>query len=157
MRAVLYVLIFSLVFPALAFAEGTLPRFHAITTDVREHQVVSMLSSKTDLVPDLPFVIASIDLNGDGVDEWVVRQDGASNCVAQVSCQFFVAGLSAKQPVLLGQFQAGKIAVLDERIYGVNKIAVYNDQTNDYKFQPYGWAPKSGSFRSIYPLLRSNE
>ena len=132
--------------PALAAQEK--PRYRDDLRDIREQEVVNMLVAQ-GLQKDLPFRMAAHDLNGDGVDEWIVRQDGSSNCGAQVSCKFYVAGLSERKPVLLGQFAAAEVEIMSDRLYGINRLAVYDNPHSDYTFSTYVWAPEKAAFSPL--------
>ena len=120
--------------------------FRESPRDVREESVVDFLLHQKKLVLDLPYDIAARDLNGDGVDEWIVRQARASNCAAQASCDFMIVGLSENAPVLLGAFSAGKLVVSDEKLYGINILYVYNQPNNDFEFTRYRWNPTESTF-----------
>ena len=93
----------------------------------------------------LPYSIASIDLNGDGVEEWIFRQ-GPPSCRANADCRIVIGGISEGEAISLGQMRGGKIGVADEKLYGVRKLLVYNEKSNDFIFQTYVWTPDKQAF-----------
>lgn len=131
-----------------AFAAQEKPRYRDDVRDIREQEIVEMLVTK-GLQQDLPFRIAALDLNGDGVDEWIVRQDGSSNCKAQASCKFYIAGLSERKPALLALITAGELEIMTDRLYGINKLAVYKNPNSDYDFRTYAWTPEKSTFSQL--------
>jgi hypothetical protein len=143
--ALLFAVLFSLPAQAQVFL-----RFKAAPSDVREEQVIAFLEEKQFLNPELPFKIAAIDLNRDGVPEWIVRQDMASNCAAQANCKFLIAGLQEKKPVLLGRIEAARIEVQPQTLYGIHKLSVYDNPMNDFEPNVYAWKPEARTFGSIY-------
>ena len=63
-----------------------------------------------------------------------------------VAAVLFIVGLKHKQPALLAKIYAGNIAVLNQKIYGVNSLSVYNDPKDDFRALPYHWKPDLGTF-----------
>lgn len=132
---------------------GSEPRYREAAANAREQDVIGFLHGK-GLEKKLPYKIGTADLNGDGVDEWIVRQDASPACAENATCDFYVAGLSGGKIVLLGRMEAGKVAISDDRTYGVHKLIVYNDKNNDYRGEPYLWSPKLFSYVSLTTFLR---
>jgi hypothetical protein len=112
----------------------------------REQEALNMLEKTAGFLPDLPYSVAATDLNGDGVDEWIFRQDREPGCEASANCIFRVLGLREGQPVSLGTIFARKISLSDEKSYGVRKIFAYNDKNNDFEYSRYVWDPTTGIY-----------
>lgn len=146
MAFVLRILVFLAFFMTDAAWAQTPLIFRDSARGLREESVMAFLQDQQKLIPDLPYQIAARDLNGDGVEEWIVSQARASNCAAQASCDFLIVGLSENAPVLLGAFPAGKVAVSDEKLYGINILYVYNQSSNDFEFTRYRWNPAESAF-----------
>ncbi len=115
-------------------------RFGDVSTDVREQQVLNFLVSP-QANQTLPRKIAKYDLNGDGVEEWVVREQTSPDCQTAANCAFYFVGLKKNDPVLLGAVTAGKINISDRDMYGVHNLAVYNNPNNDLEPVTFGWDP----------------
>lgn len=145
MRLALLLLMLS-VLPTPAFAQAPVV-FRDAVKDQRESAALSMLISKGIFVKDLPYMVAAVDLNDDGVAEWIFRQDRESACEANTNCRFIIAGLSEGSPIILGDVSARKIGIASQKSYGVLRIYVYNKKDNDFAYSSYGWSPKSGSFQ----------
>lgn len=120
--------------------------FRDSTRDLREQSIVDHLLSVQALYADDPIKIATFDLNGDGVDEWIVRQDSVG-CESNANCSFAIAGLSRKKPVFLGSFAGRKIGIADEKLYGVRKIVVYDNKNNDFASTVYAWNPQKSAYK----------
>ncbi len=137
-----FLLIFGMILTHASLAGAQLaPRFHTPGTDVRQKQVIAFLIEKGEIDPAKPLLISEADLNGDGVLEWIIRQDGDENCAARADCSFRLAGLQSRKPVFLGGMQASKIEILEKTEYGVNTIGVYNNPNNDFTPQVFEWKP----------------
>jgi hypothetical protein len=144
MRFILFFLIFAFL-PLPALAERPLV-FREKIKGPREEAVLAMLQSTGRFIPDLPYRIAAFDLNGDGVEEWIFRQDRESGCEPNASCTYLILGLSEKKPVLLGDISARKIGIDELKTYGVRRLYVYNDKNDDFAYASYVWTPEKGAF-----------
>lgn len=131
--------------PGTAFAEGPLI-FRDQVKGAREQEALDMLEKTAGFLPDFPYKIAAADLNGDGVDEWIFRQDRESGCETNANCSFHVLALSEGKPVSLGTVYARKISLSDEKTYGVYKIFAYNRKNDDFEYSRYVWDPKTGTY-----------
>lgn len=141
-----FLLALILFLTAPAFAAQPLT-FRSSVKDAREQSVLDYLTLIRRFDPGLPYSMAAIDLNGDGVSEWIVRQEISPACEADASCRFEVVGLNEKEPELLGAFTARKIGISDEKQYGVRNLLVYNEKNNDFAFKTYIWTPAEAAFR----------
>jgi len=114
--------------------------------DAREESVINYLESSKKLFSELPFKIAAVDLNDDGVDEWIVRQDKSSACEPNVECEFLVVALKKNAPLLIGHIRAGKVGIDEFKSYGVVNLRVYNIKNNDFEYSVYRWTPEKAAF-----------
>lgn len=112
----------------------------------REQEVLNMLEKTAGFLAGLPYSVAAADLNGDGVDEWIFRQDRESGCEARANCRFYVLALREGEPISLGTISARKISLSDEKSYGVRKIFAYNDKNDDFEYSRYVWDPTTGIY-----------
>lgn len=147
MRLVLFFLILAIL-PLPAFAQAPVV-FRADVKDQRERAALDMLISKGLFFKDLPYMVAAVDLNDDGVSEWIFRQDRESACEVNATCTYVIAGLSEGAPVVLGDIPARKIGIADQKAYGVSRLYVYNKKDNDFVYTVYGWSPQNGSFQPL--------
>lgn len=120
--------------------------FRDAPKDTREESVIAMLATDGAIKADIPYKIAAIDLNGDGVDEWIVNQKPSPDCETRARCTFAIAGLSGKQPVILGDIAARKITLSDDRTYGISRLNVYNNAQDDFASEIYVWRPEKRAF-----------
>ncbi len=139
----LFLVFITIAFPAMA-AEPLY--FHKGIKDIREEQVIADLTAQNNLLPDVALEMARFDLNGDGVVEWIIRQNPTPTCAAESACRFTVAGLREKKPFVLGAFSAGKVGISSEKLYGVRKLLVYNKKNDDFAYSEYVWDPHKGHF-----------
>ncbi len=149
MRYLFVILITLSMITAPAMASEISLRFKDSTTDIRELEVLDMLKTELQFDKSFPFGIARIDLNDDGVNEWVIR-DYADGCEASVSCRFVVVGLSMKKPIILAQFYAGNLKVLDKKMFGVHGFAVYNNPNDDFTYTTHHWNPRISAYSTNY-------
>ncbi len=151
MRRLFSVLILFLIFlpflpPTAALAAEQELRFKPSTEDVRGKAVLETLTATKNFDAAAGFGMAEVDLNNDGVEEWVVREDRDPSCKATAICRFFILGLKKKEPVLLGEIYAGQIKILDQKMYGVRSLAVYNNPKDDFAYVRFNWKPELGQF-----------
>lgn len=146
LRILLFLTIISLPLPALA--EGPLV-FRDAVKGPREADALAMLISNGVFIGGLPYSVAAVDLNDDGVDEWIFRQDRESACETNANCGYVITGLSEGAPVTLGNISARKIGIADQKSYGVLRLYVYNKKDNDFAYSLYGWSPKNGTFQPL--------
>ena len=143
-RIALLAVLLVLTIPVSARADQPLI-FRANDPDIRLRDMISALTESKDLEAGKIYDTASIDLNGDGVNE-VVFRGMRPGCETRADCSFVVAGLSRRKTSLLGSFPARKVGISQEKVYGVTKLIVYNDQDNDFAYQLFYWNPYSQVF-----------
>lgn len=148
MRFFTFLILSFLTIPTIAAlaAEEMQLRYHAPSNDIRELSVTEQLKADQKLVGDLPFTLTEVDLNNDGVPEWVFRQERTSHCETTASCVFLVVGLKEKKPVLLGEFTGSKVNLTDHLSYGVRGFSLYTNPNNDLAAAPYDWNPYKGAY-----------
>lgn len=151
MRRIVSVFLLSLFFlpllpPTAALAAEQELRFQNTAGDVRGEAVLATLTATKNFDAAAGFGMAEVDLNNDGVEEWVVREDRDPACKATAACRFFILGLKKKEPVLLGEIYAGQIKILDQKMYGVRSLAVYNNPKDDFAYVRFNWKPELGQF-----------
>jgi len=129
---------------AQAFSDAPL-LFRDSPNGPRERAVIAALSKSGNLQPGIGFKIAATDLNGDGVSEWIVSS-GQQGCERRAACRIHVMGLRLGRPALLGAMNSGKIALSPEKAYGVRRLMLYNNPSNDFTHQLYSWSPPAEAF-----------
>lgn len=139
----LLLLVVFLARPALA---GVPLIFRDQIRGLREQELLDYFKLIKRYDPTKPYRIAAVDLNGDGVEEWIFRQDPTPACESNADCALSIGGLSEGEIVLLGEMRGGKIGVSDEKLYGVRKLLVYNEKSNDFAYQTYIWKPVEQAF-----------
>lgn len=144
------ILLFALSIPHTSYAAEQSLKFKSSTKDIRELSVLDMVKTEAKFDTSSPYGIAAVDLNDDGVDEWVIRDDEKTGCAETVSCRFIIAGLSEKKPIILGQFYAGKLTILDKKMFGVRGLAVYNNPNDDFSFVRYHWNPQISAYSTNF-------
>lgn len=156
MRTRLFFILGLFLLPAPAQAQDGL-RFRTEARDVRERQLIAAFTGDGTLDAALPTAITEADLNNDGAPEWILRQGDESTCAARAECDFVIAGLQSRKPVVLGRIKASKIEILPEGRFGVRELAVYNDPLNDFKPEVFEWKPTLRVFAPYNQLLREQE
>lgn len=142
----LFMAAFMVMFMAAPVLAADRLTFRDQPRDAREDNVMTFLENSKVIFHELPFRIAAVDLNGDGVDEWIIRQDKQSNCEINASCEYAVVGLKQGQPSLLGRFLARNVGIDSYKTYGIRNILVYNKKNNDFDYSTYVWTPEKYYF-----------
>lgn len=150
------ILMAALLFPVYAYAQTAL-NFVAPGNDPRQHEIIAFLKNFQEAPPpDAAVTVAEADLNGDGVNEWIVRQTGG-NCEVTADCLFVVAGLQVRTPVLLGHMRASRVEILAQQRFGVNTLAVFNNPADDFTPVEYPWQPQIRTFSPYDDRLLRHE
>lgn len=146
LRAVpIMILLASVALPALAAPQPLY--FRDRIKGLRERELLEYFALIKRHDPAIPYRIAATDLNGDGVAEWILFQKREPACEANADCHITIGGVSEGKVILLGEMRGGKIGVSGEKLYGISKLLVYNEKSDDFAYQSYAWDPSSRSFR----------
>lgn len=86
-----------------------------------------------------PFSLALTDLNGDGMDEFILKNDGCG--VPPALCTFRILAESTDSFVELGRIRARNVALADGSVAGVRTIMAFASPINDYDYELYVWEP----------------
>lgn len=111
----------------------------------KEKKVVEFVQ-KTNKINNL---IASVDLNNDALDEYIIKPASPKDCSAPPLCSHQIIALQDREPILIGKFDAHKMLVSNKKTYGIRDIIVYNIPYNDFKSETATWSPFH--FRFIFP------
>lgn len=87
--------------------------------------------------------MATTDLNGDNVEELLLRIQPPPDPACQGGCpaRFFVFGLGNGKLFLIGQFSGTRILVADDRTFGTRDIQVFDNPHDDFHSNRYVWTP----------------
>lgn len=135
MRLFFPILIFTyLIAPIMGQAQLSLN--FKIPLNYKELQAVA--KAKKESGGNVALLLANADLNDDFINEYIVKP---SNCQQQQLCDYKLIGFKAREPIILGEFDAHKIIILSKKDYGVKRLNVYNKSNNDFSFQTAVWDP----------------
>jgi len=119
--------------------------FAVPSSDLRERQAIDFLHTSGNILENSALTLARVDLNDDGVFEYILNQS-VQGCGAAADCAFHIVAIHNNTPSLLGFIKARKIGMSDQKVYGVKKIVVYNDQANDFAFRLFYWDPQTSAY-----------
>lgn len=86
------------------------------------------------------FDIASLDLNGDGVNEYILKRKTCAQ--AEAVCTHIVLADQKTKMHLLSSIRARHIMVGGTSNFGVNDLLVFENSVNEYDFDIYMWSPE---------------
>lgn len=90
------------------------------------------------------FEIAKIDLNHDGLYEFILK-DG--NCTADsLECRFKILAETDTEITELGSLQARTLIVSDQNSHGIRDLLVFQNEHNDYDYDIYVWEPMTSRY-----------
>lgn len=93
-----------------------------------------------------------IDLNGDSVQEWVMRQEG---CAYGEYCAYEVFGETPKNEVLsLGTLFANYVTLGHNYHNGVRNLHAYDKHHNDFTYSVYIWNEQTTRYEKTGPARR---
>ncbi len=132
----LFIVILFLALPNVAFADQ--PLTFKKPNGFKALEIISHIKNQVD--SDIDMDIATIDLNDDFIDEYIVRNN---KCDTENFCTFSIVAYMNRIPIILGQFDAHKIIILDKKDYGIRRIVVYNQKNNDFATATAIWHPNT--------------
>jgi len=130
--SLLVILIVSLPEPSLANDFLTFKK----PSTYKEFNALSLV--ETDAHPALSLRIASVDLNDDFIDEYILK---TTKCRQSRLCTYTIIAFMNKKPRIIGQFDAHKINVTEKKDYGIKRLIVYYDLSNDFVSRALFWRP----------------
>ncbi len=90
------------------------------------------------------FSIAAHDLNGDGIDEYVLKP---RKCLSKTGqCVFLILAETRQKIVLLGKIQAKFLALGNDYSGGIQDILAFRNDKNDYDYEVYSWDSASKKY-----------
>lgn len=95
--------------------------------------------------PNIPVpIIASLDLNEDGIVEFIVRDSGCAE--DQTGCPYLILAETDGGIIRLGQIEARKLALGNSYTNGVRDLLALQDPRNDFQYQRYVWEPMQSRY-----------
>ena len=109
---------------------------------------IKSYSFKTLQKNSTPLEIAKIDLNRDGLHEFITRPRVCGN---ENICDFNVLAETDQGIVVLGHFKGANILLGNEFQYGVRNLLVFGNSMNDFDYTLYTWHPEVSAYRKGQP------
>jgi len=100
---------------------------------------------REDYKSALPLYMNASDLNGDGLDEVILRLCPELETV----CPYKIYALQGDKSVLLGEFSAHSVRLADSSTQGIADLAVYANKMNDYNYTLYIWDPLESRYNKV--------
>ena len=151
MRGVLYAIIVvscGVLYPALAHASYIPLVFtqdiseintNALQSYMQEHKALNISADAIE--------IAKIDLNGDHIEEIVLRDKLCAQKNAM--CAYTVlAQQHIGQFIALASLEAKEFVISTQKTAGIHDIVVYNALRNDYTHNTYVWNPVAQTYKA---------
>jgi hypothetical protein len=88
-------------------------------------------------------LIASLDLNEDGIVEFIVRDSG---CTEGTGCPYLILAETDSGIIVLGEIEARKLALGKGYTNGVRDLMALKDPRNDFQYQRYVWEPMQSRY-----------
>ncbi len=129
----LFLILLFCVFSHSAMADQSL-----IFKKPKDFKGLEILAYTKDTLGSDVLSIATIDLNDDFIDEYIIRK---TNCSAKEFCTFIIAAYMNRKPIILGRFDAHQILVSNQKDYGIRRLIVYNQKNNDFANMTAIWYP----------------
>lgn len=90
------------------------------------------------------FDIALIDLNIDGVDEYILKRKSCS--VEKKQCFHMIIAEKGSELLLLSEISAKNLMVAGTSTHGIRDILAFKREINDYDFDIYMWSPSQKTY-----------
>lgn len=86
------------------------------------------------------FEIAAVDLNKDGVDEYILKRKTCAEM--NLVCTHLVLADKKTEMHILSSIRARHIMLGGTSNYGINDLLIFENSVNDYDFDIYMWSPE---------------
>jgi hypothetical protein len=96
----------------------------------------SLETAKSDLSR---YDFAQADLNGDGINEFILRDKVCSK--GQNVCDYNVWAETEKGVISLGSVPAKTILLGNEQTHGIRNLLAFDNASNDFDYTLYVWQP----------------
>ena len=134
----LLTLLYVFLLPKCGFALEAL-KFEEDYSTTLKFQIDQFLKNETGTNAS-EYLIADVDLNGDGIDEHILKR---KTCKTPVStCTFIIIAEKEDRILLLSKISAKNLMVDGKVTYGIKNLLAFNSDRNDYKYDIYMWSPK---------------
>lgn len=87
--------------------------------------------------------IAQIDLNGDGIDEFILKN---ATCSQANLCDFTIAADSGDSLIALGEIKAITLLLGNGYSSGIRNILAFQNDLNDFDYELYVWEPAQARY-----------
>lgn len=130
-------------------AKASEPLLFNYSPNPLEQKYLHLLTENSDLDN---YEIAAVDLNKDGVQEFILKN---KTCNASVGankhyCQYMVAAFkNDKEFMSLGEFTSKTLILSNNFFKGIRDLHVYNRQENDYDYNIARWNPEISGYEII--------
>ena len=83
-------------------------------------------------------LVAKADLNNDFIHEYIYKP---ANCRPQALCRYTIMAYMNEKPVIIGEIDAHNLLIGFKKDYGVRRLIVYNQTSNDFTSVQARWNP----------------
>lgn len=92
----------------------------------------------------IEYEVASADLNGDQIEEYIARN---SDCrVNQSSCQYLFFAQKEDRLLLLSRIRARYVMLGEGTTHGIRDLLAFRSHLNDYEYDTYSWDVEVGDY-----------
>ncbi len=94
-------------------------------------------------------VITTTDLNGDGLDEFILRE---KICAKSAPCEFYILAENKNRAIHLGTITAHDIALGNGVSDGIRDILAFQNANNAFDYTVYVWEPLKARYATSKPV-----
>ncbi len=89
-------------------------------------------------------LIAPTDLNGDGLNEFVIREKSCDP--GRNLCDYKILSETGGTIAVLGEISARTLALGNQYSQGVRSLMAFESRVNDYEYAVYVWEPRQARY-----------
>ncbi len=93
------------------------------------------------------YTIAQVDLNGDGIEEFILRSDSCGQSPQRDWCDYKILARKGSATLELGHIEARRVLLGNDTTNGIRNFIVYNDPSSDFAYSVYAWDKTRSTFR----------
>jgi len=139
-----------LTFILLALSSGQSQARESLTyssglAERKDRQIYAFVQEQ-EIYPDVTSIeLAKIDLNADGLAEYIARP-ARTACAQSQFCLYTLVVFKDRTPLLLNKIEAKNLMISTKKTYGIRDLIVYTNPQNDFQARIYSWNPFSFRF-----------
>ncbi|MCK5285300.1 MAG: hypothetical protein KAJ86_06925 [Alphaproteobacteria bacterium] len=136
----IFIIGFGILFIAINICISALASERLVFNQTLSKRSQKLINNFVTYTPD----IARIDVNEDGIDEFIVRPEDCMNLKSH--CIYKILAESNNKIIELAEIQAKHLMIGNTTKHGIRNIFAFKNILNDFDYDVYIWEPKQSQY-----------